>query len=73
MHSPTHHRLELLAVAVERGAQRERLDAVTLESVRRVVDQAPPLTPEQRERIALLLWSGDVASRGGGGRLDPGR
>lgn len=35
---------------------RRDLRAAELEEhVRRIVDQAPPLTPEQRDRIAVLL------------------
>lgn len=29
--------------------------------VHELVDQAPPLTPEQRDRLALLLRGGDAA------------
>jgi hypothetical protein len=51
---------------VRRRAAPERIDearadlaATTLEDhIRRVVDAAPPLTPEQRERLALLLHPG---------------
>jgi len=31
------------------------METETEEYVRRVVDEAPPLTPEQRDRIAALL------------------
>ncbi len=30
--------------------------------IRRIVDQAPPLTPEQRDRLALLLRGGSNAA-----------
>jgi len=38
---------------------RQRLKAGALERhIRRMVDAAPPLTPEQRDRLALLLRGG---------------
>jgi len=41
---------------------RRELKAVTLaEYIERVVDAAPPLTPAQRDRLALLLRGGDAA------------
>lgn len=32
--------------------------AAHVEHLRRIVDQAPPLTPEQRARLAILLAPG---------------
>lgn len=43
--------------AAERDLRVERL----AEYIERVVDAAPPLTPEQRDRLALLLRGGDAA------------
>lgn len=40
--------------------KREIAEAKLAEYIRRVVDQAPPLTAAQRDRLALLL-RGDVA------------
>lgn len=31
------------------------------EHIARVVDEAPPLTPEQRDRLAVILRGGQVA------------
>jgi hypothetical protein len=42
-------------------ARRQLAEANIAEAIRRVVDAAPPLTPEQRDRLALLLR----APRGG--------
>jgi hypothetical protein len=42
---------------------RRNLDTANLAAhIKRVVDAAPPLTDEQRERLALLLHPGDGAS-----------
>lgn len=47
---------------------RRRLKAERLEDhIRRTVDAAPPLTPEQRERIAALLQPAAGARVGGAG------
>lgn len=64
-HTPTHRRAAATVAAVQRhgGADdprlpdlRRNLRAAQLEEhIRRVVDAAPPLTDEQRERIAALL------------------
>lgn len=40
---------------LRRQLREERLT----EHIQRVVAQVPPLTPEQRERLALLLYGGD--------------
>lgn len=64
MHSTISQGVDQLAGAGERRVRWEGPDAGTLECVRRVVAAAPPLTREQRERIALLLWSGEGASPG---------
>lgn len=43
-------------------AARQRLRTVKLaEHVARVVAAAPPLTTEQRDRIAVALWSPEVS------------
>lgn len=39
-------------------AKRLHTEAVLAEHIRRVVDAAPALTPEQRDRLALLLRPG---------------
>jgi hypothetical protein len=52
LHDPDHP--EVLAA-------RRNLAALTLEEhIKRVVDSAPPLTPAQRERLALLLHPGEA-------------
>ena len=45
------HHPESEITALRRDLRAERLE----EHVRRTVDQAPPLTPEQRSRLAVLL------------------
>lgn len=43
-------------------AERQALRVARAEEyVRRLIDEAPPLTVEQRERLAVLLRSGDAA------------
>jgi hypothetical protein len=43
-------------------AARRRLKAVKAEEyIRHLVDSAPPLTPEQRDRLAVLLRRGGAA------------
>jgi hypothetical protein len=57
------------ALTRHRGAQhqstleaRRDAEALRLEDyIKRVVDAAPPLTPAQRDRLALLLRGGQVA------------
>ena len=44
-------------VAARRNMRTERL----ADYIKRVVDAAPPLTPAQRDRLALLLRGGDAA------------
>lgn len=39
--------------------RREFATARIADHIKRVVDAAPPLTPEQRDRLALLLRGGD--------------
>lgn len=54
----TRHRpdsIELLA------ARRDLAAAKLADYIARVVDAAPPLTPAQRDRLALLLRGGDAA------------
>jgi hypothetical protein len=46
--------------AVE-DARKARQAVDVEERVRRLVDAAPPLSPEQRNRLALLLLSGGAA------------
>lgn len=61
-----HHRGRVAALTRSRPANdpdlldaRRSLRAASLEDyIRRAVDSAPPLTPEQRDRLALLLRSG---------------
>ena len=45
----------------ERRARADYAAAKLEEHIRRVVDAAPPLTAEQRDRLALLLRDGDAA------------
>lgn len=42
-------------------ARRDLAEANLADYIRRVVDTAPPLTAEQRDRLALLLRGGDAA------------
>lgn len=64
----THHRAKVAALSRDRSPQdpalldaRRNLKASRLEDyIRRTVDEAPPLTSEQRDRLAVLL-RGDVA------------
>jgi hypothetical protein len=44
-------------VDARRNMRAERL----ADAIKRTVDAAPPLTPEQRDRLALLLRGGDAA------------
>ncbi len=39
-------------------ARRDLAEAKLAAYIQRVVDQAPPLSPEQRDRLAVLLRSG---------------
>jgi hypothetical protein len=70
--SPTRERARLAALIRhhpdgDHGAVRRDLRAAQLEQhIRRVVDEAPPLTGEQQDRLALLLRS--APERKGGGR-----
>lgn len=57
-------RLKGVAVRLGRTEEAARLDteirAAALDAhIRRVVDAAPPLTPEQRDRLAVLLRGGE--------------
>lgn len=46
----------------KRQALRSELAAAKIEKyIKRVVDEAPPLTAEQRERLASILVGGDAA------------
>lgn len=43
-------------------AAKRQAELITLEDhIKRVVESAPPLSPEQRDRLAHLLRSGDLA------------
>ncbi len=42
------------------AARRELREARATEYIKRLVDDAPPLTPEQRDRLALLLRGGST-------------
>lgn len=44
-------------IAARRNLRAERL----ADHIRRVVDEAPPLTDEQRDKLATLLRGGQVA------------
>jgi hypothetical protein len=46
--------------AVDRATDNARQAEQLEEHIRRVVDAAPPLTAEQRDRLALLLRRRDV-------------
>ena len=67
--SVAHHRARVGALSRDRApddpelvAARQNLRALSLEEhVRRVVAEAPPLSPEQLDRIAALLRSGGAA------------
>lgn len=47
------------------SARRDLAAAKLEDYVRRTVDKAPPLTPEQRDRIAAALWSGSPLTEAG--------
>ena len=51
---PTSMSSERAAEIGRRGAQTKKLQAVE-RRIRELVDAAPPLTPAQRDRLALLL------------------
>jgi hypothetical protein len=46
-----------MSVALEDARRQSRFKAAE-ERIKRIVDGAPPLTPAQRERLALLLQPG---------------
>lgn len=50
-----HHPTDVDAI---RAAQQELAAAKIAEYIKRTVDSAPPLTPEQRDRLSLLLREG---------------
>lgn len=62
----THHRAKVAALSRDRSpddpelvSARQSLKAARLEDyIRRTVDAAPPLLPEQRDRLAVLLRGG---------------
>ena len=72
MGSPRTERARLAALT-RRGADPERIDQARRDlneanlaaHIRRIVDGAPPLTDEQRERLALLLHPGDPPAQEG--------
>ncbi len=67
--TPRHHRARVGAL-VSKGAPQEQVDAARADLatanisayIRRVIDAAPPLTPEQRDRLAVLLRPGGDAA-----------
>lgn len=58
-----------VALAVRNGLPPEQVEDLRrdlraerlAEHIRKTVEAAPPLTPEQRDRLALLLRGGDAA------------
>lgn len=64
-----HHRARVAALSRDRSAddperinaQRDFTTAKLADYIKRTVDAAPPLTPEQRDRLAGLLRGGDAA------------
>ncbi len=50
-----HARADRVPVEAIADARRDYAAQVLEDHIRRVVDAAPPLTPEQRDRLALLL------------------
>ena len=62
----THHRARVAALSRDRapndpdlqGARRDLRASMLAEHVAKVVAQAPPLSPAQRDRIAVLLRGG---------------
>jgi len=66
----THHRARVASLSRDRAAndpellvEKLNLKAERLaQHVARVVAEAPPLTPEQRDRIAALLRTGGAAA-----------
>lgn len=67
--SPTAKTRSRIGVAVRRGspediadARREHAAAVLAEHIQRIVAEAPPLTREQRDQLALMLQNGGGAN-----------
>ncbi len=64
----THHRARVAALSRDRapndpdlqGARRDLRASMLAEHVAKVVAKAPPLTPAQRDRIAVLLRGGAI-------------
>ena len=50
-------------LAAEAAARGDMAGEAYWLNVQRVVDQAPPLSPEQVSRLRVLLWSDDGTSR----------
>ena len=69
----THERARVASLTRSRAADdpdlvsaRQNLKAERLaEYIRKTVDSAPPLTPEQRDRLALLLSGGGADAQSG--------
>lgn len=65
----THHRARLAALSRGRrpddpevtSARRDLETERLADHIRRVVDAAPPLTAEQRDRLAFLIRGGEAA------------
>lgn len=63
MSAVTHHRARVASLTRSRrlddpeleNAKRDLKSEVLADHIRRVVDEAPPLTAEQRDRLASLL------------------
>lgn len=67
-HSWTHHRARVASLTARKAdpalideARRDLRASRLADYIKRTVDEAPPLTPSQRDRLALLLRGGDVA------------
>jgi len=64
----THHRARVASLTARKAdpaqideARRDMRAARLGDYIQRTVDAAPPLTPEQVDRLALLLRGGDAA------------
>lgn len=55
--------MNALQLAAEAAARGDRAGEAYWLGVQRVVDQAPPLTPEQVSRLRVLIWSDTGTSR----------
>lgn len=67
MSTPKHYRARVAALTRDRapddpdllGARRQLAEANLTAYITRVVDSAPPLTAEQRDKLVLLLRGGN--------------